>query len=302
MDTRQNLIRELIPNEAGSTFVYKQERSIWPAWHYHEEIDILLFQQCGGQHITGDCIGTFQPGTLIVNGSNVPHCFTSTRELALGPSETAITVLQFSEKSIGREFLSKPEMQSINDFIKSTDRSFEYSGGSRTKAASIILGMRDSRGMERFGEFLRLLEVFADAPSCDKRPLVSEYYAPVLNEDNINRIEQVRLWVQANLNQKISLERAASQIQMPPKAFSYFFKKNTGKAFVQYVKELRIGLASQKLLETDLTVVEICYECGYNNLSNFNRQFREVKNTTPTSYRKQFKYLTDTEHRTPEKN
>lgn len=133
----------------------------------------------------------------------------------------------------------------------------------------------------------------AKAPDSDKRHLVSEYYAPILNDENVNRIEQVRRWVQANLGDKITLEAAASQIQMPPKAFSYFFKKNTGKAFVQYIKELRVGLASQKLLETKLSVVEICYSCGYNNLSNFNRQFRDVKSSTPTDYRKQFKDLTN---------
>lgn len=252
----------------------------------------MLFLRCSGQHITGDYIGTFKPGTLLVNGPNVPHCFTSTKESSLASSESAISVLQFSEKSIGTEFLSKLEMQAIRDFIKSTARSFEFLGESRNKAATIMMAMNDSQGMKQFGQFLRLLEVFASAPSSDKRSLVSEFYAPVLNDDNVNRIEQVRGGVQANLNQKITRETAASEIQMPPKAFSYFFKKNTGKAFVQYVKELRIALATQKLLETELSIVEICYASCYNNLSNFNRQFRDVKNTTPSDYRKQFNRLT----------
>ncbi|MGJ8654592.1 MAG: AraC family transcriptional regulator [Opitutaceae bacterium] len=296
MEERQNLIRELIPNEAGNTFVYKQERSIWPAWHYHEEIDVLLFIQSSGQHITGDCIGEFQPGTLLLNGSNVPHCFTSSDESITKSSEPAIAVLQFSIKSIGQELLSKAEMIQIREFLESTSRSFEYFGNTRAKAASIILEMHRSKGMVRFGQFLQLLETFASAPDCDKRMLVSEYYAPVLNDENVNRIELVRRWVQNNLHQKISLEAAASQIHMPAKAFSYFFKKNTGKAFVQYIKELRVGLASQQLLQTELSVLEICYACGYNNLSNFNRQFKDVKQTTPTAYRKEFKDITKQRH------
>lgn len=292
MESRQNLVRELIPNEAGSTFVYKQEDSIWPVWHYHEEIDVLLFLQSSGQHITGDYIGEFKSGTLLVNGANVPHCFTSTNQPSAQSSEPAIVVIQFSEKSIGSEFLTKPEMKRIRDFIQSTSRSFEYYGETRAKATSIMLAMETSQGMERFGLFLNLLETFALAPHNEKQALVSDFYSPVLNDENVNRIELVRRWVQTNLSQIITLEAAASQIQMSAKTFSYFFKKNTGKAFVQYVKELRIGLASQKLLQTELSVLEICYACGYNNLSNFNRQFLDVKKATPTAYRKQFKELT----------
>ncbi|CAA6679942.1 MULTISPECIES: AraC family transcriptional regulator [unclassified Lentimonas] len=292
MESRQNLVRELIPNEAGTTYVYKQETSIWPVWHYHEEIDILLFLGSSGQHITGDFIGEFKPGTVLVNGPNVPHCFTSTDAPATDASRPVIAVIQFSEKSIGAEFLSKPEMKRIREFIDSTARSFEYLGETRAKAAAIIQAMENRQEMRRFGQFLNLLETFALAPEQDKKRLVSNFYSPVLNDENVNRIELVRRWVQENLNQKITLEAAASQIQMPAKAFSYFFKKNTGKAFVQYVKELRIGLASQKLLQTDLSVLEICYACGYNNLSNFNRQFLDVKKMTPTHYRKQFKDLT----------
>ncbi|MGB0418989.1 MAG: hypothetical protein ACPGF8_05310, partial [Opitutales bacterium] len=249
MKKRQNLIRELIPNEAGRTFVYKQERSIWPAWHYHEEIDILLFLESSGQHITGDYIGEFKPGTLLVNGANVPHCFTSTKEPPEDSSNAAIAVLQFSEKSIGREFLSRPEMRPIQEFIRSSAHSFEFMGATRNKAASIILAMNESEGMQQFGQFLSLLETLAKAPDTDKKTLVSDFYSPVLNDENVNRIELARRWVQENLDQKITLDAAASQIQMPAKAFSYFFKKNTGKSFVQYVKELRIGLASQKLLQ-----------------------------------------------------
>lgn len=296
MQIRQNLVHELIPNESGATFTYKQETSIWPVWHYHEEIDILLFLESSGQHITGDSIGDFNSGTLLINGSNVPHCFTSTAATPIQPAESAIAVIQFSENSIGQELLTKPEMKHIRDFIQSTTRSFEYFGETRAKAASLILAMNNSQGMERFGQFLSLLETFALAPESDKKVLVSALYSPVLNDENVNRIERVRRWILENLNQEITLSAAAAQIQMTAKPFSYFFKKNTGKAFVKYVKELRIALASQKLLQTKLSVLEICYACGYNNLSNFNRQFLDIKKTTPTGYRKQFKRLTERNH------
>lgn len=291
MEKRQKLVRELIPNEKGETFVYKQEDSIWPAWHYHEEIDILLFLQSSGQHITGDYIGEFNPGTLLVNGPNVPHCFSSNSVPDQRAPEAAIIVIQFSEKSIGDDLLSKPEMSLIKDYLHTTSRSLEYYGETRSKAASIMMAMEHSQNMERFSLFLKLLETLALAPDQDKQKLVSDFYSPVLNDTNVKRIEIVRRWVQKNLHQKISLAEVASQIQMSAKTFSYFFKKNTGISFVQYTKELRIGLACQKLIQTDLSVLEICYDCGYNNLSNFNRQFLELKQATPSKFRKRFKKL-----------
>lgn len=288
METRQALVRELIPNELGSSFIYKQEPSVWPVWHSHEEIDILLFLVSSGQHVTGDYIGDFRPGTLIVNGPNVPHGHTTRHRVK---TQADIVVIQFSEQTIGKEFLAKPEMAHIREWLESTKRSFEYLGQTRTEAMSLILAMNETEGIQRFTQFLQLLELFAHAPESDRKVLVSEFYAPVLNDENIHRIEQVRAWVLANLSQKITLARAASQIHMSAKSFSNFFKKNTGKAFVQYVKELRIGLASQKLLESEHSVSEICFACGYNNLSNFNRQFMDAKKTTPTAYRKQFQDL-----------
>jgi AraC-like DNA-binding protein len=75
---------------------------------------------------------------------------------------------------------------------------------------------------------------------------------------------------------------------MTPKSFSRFFKKNTGKAFIQYVNELRVGLACRKLMQSDASVSEICYASGFNNLSNFNRQFKERKGMSPKEFRKQY--------------
>lgn len=292
MNLENNLVRELIPNAQGSTFGYKHEDSIWPVWHYHSEIDILLFVDSSGQHITGDYIGSFGPGTLLVNGPNVPHAFTSDPRPNKQSADPAIIVLQFSEESIGRELLSKPEMKFIRDFIQSTSRSFEFFGQTRDTASQILQDIQHSQNAQRICMLLSLLETLALAPADDKRSLVSELYCPVLSEKNIKRIETIRTWVLQHLTEKMSVEEAAAQIKMPPKSFAYFFKKNTGKTFVQYVKELRIGLACQRLLNTELNILEICYMSGYNNLSNFNRQFMEVKSMTPTTFRQKLKRLT----------
>ncbi|MGJ8676460.1 MAG: AraC family transcriptional regulator [Akkermansiaceae bacterium] len=291
MRLHKKLIREMIPSGDDHIFHYKKENSIWPAWHYHAEIDILLFLNYQGQHITGDYIGSFGPGTLLVNGPNIPHAFNSLSCQLDGAEVPAISVIQFSEQTIGAELLSKSEMTLIRNFIHSTNRSFEILGTARDRAAEIIQQIHDATYAHRLSLFLLLLETLALAPQQEKKPLVSEFYAPVLNENNISRIDIVRSWVLENICAKINLEEAAAQIHMRPKSFSQFFKKNTGKSFVQYIKELRIGLACQKLLETNLSIIEICYQSGFNNLSNFNRQFLDLKKMTPKDFRNRSKKI-----------
>ena len=150
-----------------------------------------------------------------------------------------------------------------------------------------MMEMEYTKGARRFAQFLLLLETLALAPDHEKRVLVSEIYSPTLTKKNVTRIEVVKKWIIAHLTETLMIKDVASRVNMEPKSFSYFFKKNTGKSFVQYVKELRIGLACQKLLTSELSILEVAYGSGFNNLSNFNRQFREIKGVTPTQFRKQ---------------
>jgi AraC-like DNA-binding protein len=105
----------------------------------------------------------------------------------------------------------------------------------------------------------------------------------------VERIDRVKNWILENLDQEIKLEEVTRVARMSSKSFSRFFKKNTGKTFIQYVNELRVGLACRKLMQSDASVSEICFASGFNNLSNFNRQFKERKGTSPKHFRKQYR-------------
>ena len=95
-------------------------------------------------------------------------------------------------------------------------------------------------------------------------------------------------WVLANLENNITLDEAAMVAQMNPNAFSRFFALRTRKTFSEFVKELRLQKAAKLLIESDMAVTHICYECGYNNISNFNRQFLNYYNMNPVKYKKEF--------------
>ncbi len=281
--------RELITACEGQVFSFKADTDMWTPWHYHPEIDILLVLKNSGYHITGDCIGEIGPGTLILNGSNVPHAFHPNEPDEGNLEKPAMLVIQFSEQSLGAELLSKLEMARVRRFLDTTGCSFEFFGKTRARVGEIMKGMQGMSELQRLSQFILILDLLASAPEEDKRSLVSQVYAPSLNAENVQRIDQLRDWIFNNLDRKLTLDEVAKHARMSGKSFSRFFKKNTGKTFVQYVNELRIGVACRKLIETDASVSEICYASGFNNLSNFNRRFLDLKGVSPRELRAQYR-------------
>ena len=279
--------REIISQEE-QLFSFKADTDMWTTWHYHPEIDILLTIKNTGYHITGDFMGDLKPGTLLLNGSNVPHAFHPNEMPEGDPSKPAMLVLQFSVASLGKEFLGKMEMDRIRNFLDTTGRSFEFFGDTRDRVEQMMWQMMKQNAGQRLAQFILILDALASAPDSERRPLVSQIYAPSLNDQNVALIDRVKNWILHNLDQVIRLEDVAKVAHMSPKSFSRFFKKNTGKAFIQYVNELRVGLACRKLMQSEASVSEICYASGFNNLSNFNRQFKERKGVSPKEFRKQY--------------
>ena len=277
--------REIITACEAQLFSFKADTDMWTTWHYHPEIDILLTLKNTGYHITGDYIGDLKPGTLILNGSNVPHAFHPNEPSEGDPSRPAMLVLQFSEESLGGDFLGKLEMSRIKGFLDTTGSSYEFFGSTRDRVEAMMREMMYQNDAQRFAQFILILDTLSRSPESDRVPLVSRVYSPSLNEENVGRIDRVKNWLVENLDQSITLEAVAQQARMTPKSFSRFFKKNTGKTLIQYVNELRVGLACQALLQSSASVSEICYASGFNNLSNFNRRFREARGMSPRDFR-----------------
>ena len=281
--------RELIPAFENQLIAFKADTDMWTPWHYHPEIDVLLVLKNTGHHITGDFIGDIRPGTLLVNGSNVPHAFHPHEPAEDDPANPAMLVLQFSPETWMKGWLDRLEMERIRNFIASTDRSFEMRGETRARAERLMHEMPAQSDAQRVAQFILILDTFATAPQEDLLPLVSEIYAPSLKQENVSRIERVKSWIVENLENEFDLSDAAKRVGMSPKSFSRFFRKNTGRSLIQFVIELRIGLACRLLVQSEASVAEVCYASGFRNLSNFNRLFRERKSVSPREFRTQFR-------------
>ncbi|MCB1061658.1 MAG: helix-turn-helix domain-containing protein [Verrucomicrobiae bacterium] len=264
--------------------VFKIDRDIWPVYHYHPEIDILLsLKDHRGRFISGDYTGPMERGTLIMNGPNIPHALYSGLADDEDWSKPSLAVIQFSEASLGEDLLERHELKPVRDFLQAARYGFEFFGETRHRAAELILAMQDQGELERFIQLLRLLRLLAE--STERRVLASPAYSPSLRDRDISRLDRVIRHLHQSKSQALRLEDVAEVANLTPKSFCRFFRANTGKTLVQYVNALRVGEACRLLLETNAPVTEIAFQVGFNNLSNFNRRFRELKEMSPREYR-----------------
>lgn len=285
---------EIVPTGASRALIFKVDRDVWPVYHYHPEYDILLsLKDHAGEYISGDHVGRLTEGTLIMNGPNIPHALHSGKADENDWSRPSLAVIQFSRESIGADLFQKVEMQPVREFLEEAQFGYEFYGAAAKEAARMILEMEKQSAFERLLQLLKILQFFAETE--EKRPLASPAYSPSLREQDISRLDEVLGFLRANKTEEVSLEEVAAVARMSPKSFCRFFKANTGKTLLEYLHELRIGEACRQLLETDRSVSEIAFDCGFNNLSNFNRRFRTIQGTTPRDYRRKFRIDPDTQ-------
>jgi|TARA_B110000305_G_C19270830_1_gene554398 AraC-like DNA-binding protein len=276
---------EFIPTGDSKALIFKIDRDVWPVYHYHPEFDILLsLKDHAGEFISGDHVGSLKKGTLFMNGPNIPHAVHSGKADERDWASPSLAVIQFSRKSLGEELLSKIELQPIREFLDEAKFGFEFSGEAAITGAELILEMEHQSPLERLMQLLKVLQFFAETG--EKHSLASPAYSPSLREENISRLDEVLTYLQQHKTETLTLERVAAVAKMSPKSFCRFFKSNTGKTLIEYLHELKIGEACRLLLEDDRPISDVAFDCGFQNLSNFNRRFRQIKNTTPREFRR----------------
>ncbi len=136
--------------------------------------------------------------------------------------------------------------------------------------------------------FLELISILHDLANSRNQRLLSSYMSEHKDFENSDKIKMIYEYVQENYHNKMSLNEISELVNMSPVSFNRLIKKRTGKTFIEYVNATRIGFASRWLIEKDLSIAEIAFKCGFNNIANFNRVFKKTKNCTPSQYREEF--------------
>ena len=258
-------------------------------WHFHTELELVLITESYGTRFIGDSIERFQPGDLVLIGRNLPHLWKNDK-VYFEHSEELVAeaiVIHFRRDFAGENLLNTPEMKSIRDLIKISGLGIKFSMACSAEIRPLLEEIYQVKGFERLILFLRVLKHLSD--ETDIQMLSSQNYAFSFQKVENRRLDPVYNHIMTKFKDKITLDKVASLANMNPSAFSRYFKQVNKKSFCAYLNEVRVGYACKLLLEEQLTVLEICFASGFNNISNFNRQFKKHVNFSPTEYKAQFK-------------
>jgi AraC-like DNA-binding protein len=280
-------IEKLLPPVTAS-FIYriKREPSFGAFWHYHPEHQLTLVLRGQGKRFVGDDISRFKAGDLVLTGPNLPHMWCSGRIRSSSSRPHEAIIIQFPEAIFSGAFLDLPEMAAVRRLLARSAQGVRFGVGARRKIAARMIRMGRQRGLARLIDLLEILRVLSQAPI--DRILSSKAYLLSVRFADRERIDRICQYIAEHSTHPIVLSQAASAAHMSVPAFTRFFKKCTGKTFIEYLTELRVGAACRLLVETDRTVTQVCYATGFNNISNFNRRFRELKGVTPRDFRHQY--------------
>ena len=265
---------------------HAKDRHFLKVFHFHEQVEIVATVKSTGTRYVGDNISRFEPGEIVIIGSNLPHMWQNDDSYFESDTNDAEAVaIHLGTQFLNSGFLQLPENEGIKKLLKQSERGFLVKGNS--EIFSRVVQLSESSG---YKTFLNLLCVLNDLGQSDGKVLSGEGFSESITQEEQNRMYRVHTLIMNNFTKGITLQKAAEVAQMNASSFSRYFKKKQGIAFVQYVNKVRLGYACKLLMEEQLSILQVCYSSGFNNLSNFNRQFKAMYEMTPRAYRSKFDF------------
>jgi AraC-like DNA-binding protein len=253
-------------------------------WHYHREFELTWVVRSQGTRFVGDSIERYSAGDLVLVGPNLPHCWQNDTHTA-NPESAELIVVQFCESDL-HGFFGLPETREIARLLADAAGGLQFEGPTAAAIGQCLRAMATLQGLERLLRLLTVLNLLARSPDC-KQLATSNYR---LHNDvtpvNRHRIEIVHRYVRENLELEISQAEIAERLGMRAPSFSRFFRAATGQTFVDFVNILRVHKACRLLGVRSVSITDVAMDCGYRNISNFNRRFREIKHMSPSEYRR----------------
>jgi AraC-like DNA-binding protein len=251
-------------------------------WHFHPEYELHLVTHTTGTFMVGDHVGSFEPGHLVLIGPNLPHNWISNLEPGQTISERGL-VLQFTHESMAAAAAAFPELAVLDPLLAEAQRGIEFGPGLYADAHDLMASLIEATGIRRLVLFLELVDRLAHHGA--RRILLGPGYRPDPDCYMAGTLNHVLAHIGSHLGHDLSEAEMAHLCGRSPSAFSRLFRKHTGMSFVQYVNRLRIDYACHLLMSGAKSITDICFEVGFNNLSNFNRQFLAHKGMPPSRFR-----------------
>lgn len=282
--------QKLVSLSTHSVIFLDEERPHFAVpWHFHPEIEILCVVKSSGTSYVGDGIHRFTEGEISIIGENVPHWWKSDCKYSDGKDTSGIKslIIQFKREIFDAGFGNLPEMSNIKELLGKSQRGIQYLGKSRKLFGEQMMKIFQCNGINRITELIILLDMMANTKEYKYHTSIG--YSKTVNTYDFYRFNKIHEHIILNFAKPIKLEDVANSVNISPTAFCRYFKKHTGKTFLTFLNEMRIGHACKLMVEGKMPVAMASLESGFNNLSHFNDQFKRVMKLTPTAYLSAYK-------------
>ena len=254
-------------------------------FHFHQEVELVFVKESYGKRIIGDKIEPFEPGDMVFIGSNLPHVWLNDEIFykKISPLRAKAIVLYFNTDVLTHGFLNMKEAMKLNDFLKKSQRGYRIEGKTKKTVSEKLEELLKKKDIEIIIGLFELFNILINSKELDF--ITSDGYNPQLENTGTDRLMDIYKYVQENYKNDISLSTIAGIANLTPQSFCRMFKKRTKKHFIEYLNEVRISKACNYLIETDKSISEIAYSCGYKTVSNFNKLFKNITTVNPKEYR-----------------
>ena len=285
------LFKEVSPLSSKDCFILieRQKTNFNFPIHIHPECELNFIENAkGAQRIVGDSIEEIDEEELVlVTNPHLEHAWKDYRNVSKNIHEITI---QFHPDLLTDTFLNKNQMISIRQLFRHAERGVAFSRESIAKVRPLLKTLTCEN--DSFYSLIKLLIILHEL-SIDKgmRELsTGQFAANVMHQHSSDEsLGRVMDYLSRHYSEVIRLSEVAEMVNMSESSFCRFFKQHTSKSFIDFLTDIRLGAASRALIDSSLSIAEIGYDCGFNNLSTFNRIFKKKKGVTPSEFRDNYR-------------
>ncbi|MCE3075537.1 AraC family transcriptional regulator [Chryseobacterium gwangjuense] len=279
---KQNL--KYYPKARTTTFHFDHVHIKWNQQvplHQQETWELSYIITGSGARIIGDIVENFSKGEVILIPPNIPHCWSFDESVHDSEGKIENITIVFEDDFLESCKNLFPEFFNSISELQSNENAVSFKDELLDKLQILMTDMIHQNSIERISSFFKILELIS---YCKKMQIVGR---PVIENKKEKKLQEIYLFILSNFQRNITLEEISKSVGMQKSSFCVFFKKMTGKSFFTYLATFRIESSCQMLLKTNLSITEVCFASGFNDIPYYNRVFKKVKNMTPTQFRKE---------------
>ena len=279
-----------VPTSIQSSFEVRHDKkpNFGKLWHYHPELELHFVAKGEGVRFIGDNISNFSSGEVILLGENLPHTWRCQEEYYQNNPELDVEaiVIHFLPDCLGKDFINLPESFMLPKLFEKAKKGMIFNGKAKKELMELMKKAPYVNQIDKLIILLTILKILSETEEYTEITSSHAFYQS--NESDSIRLNKIYNYTLSNYKREITLTEIAAFSNLSVTSFCRYFKLMTKKTYYDFLIEIRISQACRLLIENKIPTEMICFECGFNNVSNFYRHFKKVAGITPMEYKKSY--------------